>query len=170
MHCPHTLKQDAVTVIDDTTMEVGQPPVSPWAWQPCGRRSLQPLSPGTSVDRWQESAQSEPITSSYLSIEFDGFRGGCSISDKSTNIPLADQLPSVKSTSTGRQFRSQISSQDPARAVRNQISAADWAARRPEITELYRHRGWTLPRVMEEMARRGFHASYGPCSCVYDDD
>jgi hypothetical protein len=53
----------------------------------------------------------------------------------------------------------QMGTGDSTRAARNAISPSEWAARRGEITELYRHRGWTLPRVMEEMAARGFVAS-----------
>lgn len=48
----------------------------------------------------------------------------------------------------------------PIRPFRRIISSEEWAARRIEITDLYRHRGWTLPRVMQEMSRRGFHGSY----------
>ena len=50
--------------------------------------------------------------------------------------------------------------QHPPHTTRRHIHPAEWASRRAEITELYRHRNWTLPRVMQEMARRGFHASY----------
>jgi hypothetical protein len=53
----------------------------------------------------------------------------------------------------------QMGARDSTRAARNAILPSEWAARRGEITELYRHRGWTLPRVMEEMAARGFVAS-----------
>jgi hypothetical protein len=53
----------------------------------------------------------------------------------------------------------QAGTRDTRRATRNAISPGEWAARRGEITELYRHRGWTLLRVMGEMAARGFVAS-----------
>ena len=43
---------------------------------------------------------------------------------------------------------------------RSHVPPAEWAARRYEITDLYRYRGWTLSRVMEEMTHRGFYASY----------
>lgn len=47
----------------------------------------------------------------------------------------------------------------PTQQSRKPISPEEWAARRSDITDLYRHRGWTLPRVMQEMAKRGFYAS-----------
>jgi hypothetical protein len=51
--------------------------------------------------------------------------------------------------------RPQISMKAPT----SHISPAEWAAHRAEITDLYRHRGWTLPRIMQEMTNRGFRAS-----------
>lgn len=44
-------------------------------------------------------------------------------------------------------------------ATRGSVSPIEWGKRRPEITELYRHRSWTLARVMKEMESRGFYAS-----------
>jgi hypothetical protein len=58
-------------------------------------------------------------------------------------------------TAQSHEARPQTSKKLPT----SHISPAEWAAHRSEITDLYRHRGWTLPRVMQEMAKRGFRAS-----------
>lgn len=148
------------------TMEVGQATLPPWTWQqPCESSSLQPhwMTTGTFAHHEPVSAPCGPMAACYMS-----YIPGAS---NQAETPLSGHfIPSLSAATQevdlgrsvhapDRQQKSHISPAAQVRPSGNYISAAEWAARRHEITELYRFRGWTLTRVMQEMARRGFYAS-----------
>lgn len=133
--------------------------VSSGAWQPCESSPLQPhwMLPGT-------YAHSQPLPMPCGPIAMSCIPGALYQADAASTIPYVSAI--TKDMGIGRLMnasdRQQKAHESPAAQGRRpggQISSAEWAARRHEITELYRFRGWTLARVMEEMARRGFHAS-----------
>lgn len=159
----HTLEEDAMTLTADVDMDMGLATVPPWAWQPCEDVELQPqwMTEGTTVDEHLTTMATASGGSSYLS---------CSpyivppSQTASTGPPIANGVVMEQNVheSPPRQSLNRRSGypNPPEKNARSaQISATEWATHRPAITELYHHRDWTLPRVMEEMAKRGFHAS-----------
>ena len=148
-------------------MDVGQAPLTPWTWQPCENSALQPhwMTLGTSAQTEPESMPFGPIAACYLSC----VPGPSHQAEPDPARPLVPALTREEDSGTlpiasHRPRKAHASSAIQARPSNSHISTAEWAVRRHEITELYRFRGWTLPRVMEEMSRRGFHASSVPSS------
>jgi hypothetical protein len=147
-----------MTPLGDEAMEVGQTAMAPWEWQPCHDQTLQPqwMALGTFVTQGDTT---DSVADCYLAYTHDSAPQDLNVSTRLEQRPVleVEQIPDADYTH--RRRRQRVPHEGLIRAVRGQISPADWARRRPEITELYRHRDWTLPRVMEEMARRGFYAS-----------
>lgn len=141
---------------------MGQGGFSSGAWESCESTPLQPhwVVAGTSAHSEPVPMPCGPIAACYMSCvpgapyQADAVSSTPYVSDTTKDVGIGRLV-----NTSNRQKKPQGSSTVQVCPPSGQISPAEWAARRHEITDLYRFRGWTLARVMEEMARRGFHAS-----------